>query len=141
MKKALCLLFLFIVSISVANALDSASISCFGRRGHPDRYSYNLSIDSDKLKITKFVGTRGGGVALWSHTGLVSYGPIQRGIINISDLDKNIFIQTFLDEQESWGYTGSGTLIINDVEIPIDCSMRFQFKTPCLPCQPIYEKA
>lgn len=95
MKKVLCLLSLFIVSISLADALDSASISCSGRRGHPDRYSYNLSIDSDKLKITKFVGTRGGGVAVWSHTGLVSYGPIQRGIINISDLDQNISFKYF----------------------------------------------
>lgn len=125
MKKVICILSLFLISISVVNASDSTLISCSGRLGYPDRYSYNLNIDSDKLRITKFAGSRGGGIAVWSHTGLASYGPIQRGIINISDLDQNIFIQIFLDEQESWGYTGSGTLIINDVEIPIECSMRF----------------
>jgi hypothetical protein len=127
MKKLACILCLLIVSLSQASALDSASISCSGRRGYPDRFSYNLEISSrtDEIRITKFVGSRGGGIAVRSWSGVAVYGPIQRGVINIYEDDLAIFLQIFLDHQESWGYKGRGTLLIDNIEIPMSCTVRF----------------
>ncbi len=127
MKKIVCILFLLSFSYSQASVIDSASISCSGRRGYPHRFSYNLEINSktDAIRITKFVGSRGGGISVRSLNGIAVYGPIQTGVINIYEDELAIFLQIFLDHQESWGYKGRGTLLIDNIEIPMSCTVRF----------------
>jgi hypothetical protein len=127
MKKTAYLLIGLIAILSQAYAFDSTSINCSGRLGHPDRYSYTVAIEpnSDVLKVTKFVGTRSGGVAVWGYKSIVEYGPIERGIINITDIEQQVYLKIFLEEQTSWGYQGKARLTLNGLDIPMNCTVRF----------------